>query len=215
MRVRNLFLEGLLVAVVGALLAFGVNAFSPRGLNLTRNYFPPPRAPALPASSARPAAGVANPASAQNELEVRLRAQGLALVESNRVVQLFRDPRRGQELIIFVDARSDEPYTAGHIPGAYQLDRYRPENYLEAVLSACGAAQQIVVYCNGGTCEDSEFAAELLQTAGVPAEKLLVYGGGISEWTQMGMPVELGARASGQIREAGALLTPESKGIGK
>jgi hypothetical protein len=28
----------------------------------------------------------------------------------------------------------DEHYRAGHIPGAFQLDHYHPENYLAAVL---------------------------------------------------------------------------------
>jgi len=38
--VRNVLLEALFVAVIGAVFAFGANLVSPRGLALTRNYFP-------------------------------------------------------------------------------------------------------------------------------------------------------------------------------
>jgi rhodanese-related sulfurtransferase len=63
----------------------------------------------------------------------------------------------------------------------------------------CLTAQKIVVYCTGGECEDSEFAAIMLRDAGVPRENLFVYTGGITEWKSQGRPVETGARASGQM----------------
>jgi 3-mercaptopyruvate sulfurtransferase SseA len=58
-----------------------------------------------------------------------------------------------------------------------------------------------VIYCNGGTCEDSEYVATLLMSA-IPKEKLLVYGGGWTEWTTNSMPVEIGPRNSGNIRSS-------------
>ena len=57
--------------------------------------------------------------------------------------------------------------------------------------------------CNGGTCEDSEFAALSLRDAGVPSNKLFVYIGGFAEWVTNGLPVELGPRKSGRLQEAG------------
>ena len=45
----------------------------------------------------------------------------------------------------------------------------------------CQAAEQVVVYCTGGECEDSDTAAILLRDAGVPTAKLFVYGGGFAE----------------------------------
>ena len=118
---------------------------------------------------------------------------------SNEVTALFRDPRHDQGLVAFIDARDDAHYQAGHIPGAWQFDHYRAEAYLPAVLPVCMNAQQVVVYCNGGTCEDSEFAAVLLRDAGVPRTSLFVYVGGITEWKSNGLPVETGARRSGQL----------------
>jgi rhodanese-related sulfurtransferase len=130
----------------------------------------------------------------------RLQQQGLQLITSNGVVELFRDARYEQGLVAFIDARDDHHYQAGHIPGAWQFNHYRPEQYLPAVLPLCFNAQKIVVYCNGGACEDSEFAAIMLRDVGIQREKLFVYAGGITEWMSNGLPVEVGVRRSGVLK---------------
>jgi rhodanese-related sulfurtransferase len=58
---------------------------------------------------------------------------------------------------------------------------------------------KVVVYCNGGECEDSEFAAIMLRDAGVPREALFIYAGGITEWKAQRLPMEAGARRSGEL----------------
>jgi len=68
------------------------------------------------------------------------------------------------------------------------------------VLPVCQAAEQIVVYCNGGDCDDSESAAILLRDVGIANRKLFIYTGGIPEWTTNGLPVEIGGRNSGNLR---------------
>ena len=92
-------------------------------------------------------------------------------------------------------------YQQGHIPGAYEFDPYRPEKYFGDVLPVCQKAEQIVVYCNGGDCDDSESAALLLRDVGIPNQKLFVYGGGMAEWITNSLPVETGARNSGNLRK--------------
>ena len=133
--VRSVFVEALLLAVIGLAFALIANEFSPRGLRLTRNYFPEIKMPAavakLPADG-----GAANnqPAeNATNAAALRLQERGLQLASAIEVFELFRDPNYEQGLIVFVDARDDEHFAAGHIPGAWQLNHYRPENYLPAV----------------------------------------------------------------------------------
>jgi len=138
--------------------------------------------------------------TAAQSVAARLQANGLRLVDSNQVAQLYHDPRYEQELVVFIDARDDSNYQEGHIPGAYQFDHYHPENYLAAVLPVCQTAERIVVYCTGGDCEDSEFSALTLGGVGIPKEKLAVYVGGMTEWLTNGLPVEIGARRSGNIR---------------
>lgn len=130
-----------------------------------------------------------------------LRAEGLRLADINFVAQLFHDPRCQQDLVVFLDARPEQDYQAGHIPGAYVFDYQNPEKYVATVLPACQSAQQVLVYCNGGDCELSHLAARTLTQWGVPKEKLFVYGGGITEWTNNRMPFEIGARRSGDLHQ--------------
>ena len=210
---KKILLEALLVAIGGATLAFAANALSPYGLKLTLNYFPGEQK-RVSGKAGEGGNGKNHPShlsthplthspdsSPTTLVESRLREKGLGVVDSKQVAQLFEDPRSQQELIVFIDARNDEHYMAGHIPGAYQFDHYHPDKYLSAVIPACQQAQQIVVYCKGGECEDSEFAALMLRdSVGIAKEKLFVYAGGITDWEAAGHPLEIGPRKSGQMR---------------
>lgn len=188
------------MGVAAALLAFAANAVSNRGLALNRNYFD---TGIHNGGGVHPAAeGTNATAQSGSPLEL-LAAQGIRLADSNQVIAWFHDPRLEQGLVAFIDARTDEHYQSGHIPGAWQFDHFHPENYMGAVLPACQVAQEVVVYCTGGNCELSAFAAVFLASAGVPKEKLSVYTGGITEWTTNRMPVELGERKSGRLAGAG------------
>jgi rhodanese-related sulfurtransferase len=205
------------VLLVGGLLALAANGVSPRGLSLTRDYFPalggltsaPAPAPAPGASvDATPAAGrvdgvapAGSPAGGAEAAAARLQANGLVSVGDDEVRALFDDPRYAQELVVFVDARDDRRYRAGHIPGAYRFDRFRPEETLAEVVLAGQSAERMVIYCNGGECEDSEYAAIALRDAGVPADRIAVYLGGIVAWQGRGWPVESGDRGSGVLLE--------------
>lgn len=198
---KAVLLEAIVVAIIGMALAFSANQFSPRGLALGRNYSPGSAVAAVRAgANTQPPDG----GSSTQLLERQLATEGLQLADSHRTLQLFQDSTREQGLVIFVDARNDEHYEAGHIPGAFQLDHYHPEKYLGLVLPACQAAQKIVVYCKGGSCEDSEQTALFLRDAGVPKERLFVYAGGFDEWQAKHRPVELGERNSGRMESAGA-----------
>ena len=203
--VKKVFLEAALVAVIGALFAFAANRVSPRGLALTRNYFPADiNRPVPVATGAGSPSDVANtnpPASSPAQLlAVRLKEQGLQWVDGRQAAQLFHDPRFKQGSIAFIDARDEPHYQEGHIPGACEFDPYRPEKYFATVLPVCQAAEQIVLYCNGGDCDDSASAAITLRDVGIANQKLFIYTGGITEWTTNGLPVEIGGRNSGNLR---------------
>jgi rhodanese-related sulfurtransferase len=201
----NILRESLAVLAVGIVLGLAANQISPRGLALARNYFPgdagKPMSPAKGAVS-RSDATNAPALSAAELLAARLKEQGLQLADSPTVRQLFQAPRFQQGKIVFIDARDEVRYREGHIPGAYEFDPYHPEKYFPTALPPCQAAEQIVVYCHGGDCDDSESAALTLRDVGIPIKKLFIYGGGITEWTAHGWPVETGERNSGKIRGA-------------
>jgi rhodanese-related sulfurtransferase len=199
--IRSVFVETLLVAVTGVALAFGANMVSPRGLALTRNYFPAGISrPTTVAHNTAPTTALA-PSPAEL-LAMRLKEQGLQSVDGRQVAQLFNDARFKQGGIAFVDARDEKHYREGHIPGACEFDPYYPEKYFPTALPVCQKAEQIVVYCNGGDCDDSESAAILLRDVGIANQKLYIYTGGITEWTTNGLPVETGGRNSGYLRSA-------------
>ena len=199
-KAKEVLREGLLVLIIGGLVALAANFLSPRGLSLTRDYFPGAQQPPLPAQTNTVPSNT-NVLSVAELASAQIKAKGLQVADHDLVVQLFRDPRRDQELIVFVDARNEQHYQEGHIPGAFLFDHYRQENYLPALLPVFQTAQTIVVYCTGGNCEDSEFAALMLREAGVTKEKLFVYPGGITEWQTKGQPLETGLRNSGTLRD--------------
>lgn len=190
-RVRRTVTDGLAIAAVGVAFALAANQFSPRGLSLRRNYFPP--APAL--ASAASSTPTTTPAA--SDRDQRFARRGIALADHARVAAWYRDPRFAEGRIVFVDARDDRHFQAGHIPGAIQLDHYRLADHAAAVIAACQLAEQIVVYCTGGNCEDSELAAADLIDFGVPGGKVAVYVGGIDEWRSHNLPIETGLRGSG------------------
>jgi rhodanese-related sulfurtransferase len=197
-RGKSILLESLLVAVTGLVFALMANQVSPRGIKLPDNYFPGTTITTTGGTNVM--TGTNAPATGIQKLIEQLKANGLQVVVSNQVFELYQDPRKAQELVVFIDARDDKHFGEGHIPGAYQLDHYRKENYLGTVLPVCMTAEQIVVYCTGGDCEDSQFTAITLRDAGIGNEKLLVYAGGMQEWSSLGYPVEMGPRNSGILR---------------
>jgi rhodanese-related sulfurtransferase len=206
MEVRRALSEALLVALLGLIAALGANFISPRGLSLTRDYFPardivPSVATASPSTVRTLPRGAETKVAVTPPLVDVAPKMGITTLTTAQAQEWFNDPQFEQELIVFVDARDSRQYEAGHIPGAYQLDRYYPQNHLPTVLPACLNALRVVVYCTGGQCEDSHFAAQLLQDAGIPAERLSVYSGGITEWDEQRLPIETGTRKSGVLKE--------------
>lgn len=176
--------------VIAFSASFGLmaNALSPRGLDLGRDYFPP-RAPAI----TPPAPDTSSPPPATAP-PVTARSHEFASVSRAAVEEMTRDPRFVTRNLLLIDARNDALYQAGHIPGALQFDHYRPQQHLATILPACLAAGKIVIYCNGGSCEDSHFAARLLRDLGVPQDRLSIYDGGFEDWQAAALPVRSSGR---------------------
>jgi rhodanese-related sulfurtransferase len=200
--VAKILLEAVVVVLAAAALAFAANEVSPRGLKLGRNYFPggtnqsvaPLKMTHIPTTVPATNEEVALP-----DTDQRLKDKGLQPISRAKTLAFLHDPRYQEGLIVFVDARNKDEFNDGHIPGAYQLDPYHPEQQIGAVLTACQAADVVLVYCTGGDCEDADSTAILLRDAGIPNGKLFVYGGGYTDWTDNHLPVEEGARNSGNI----------------
>lgn len=223
--IARTFTEMVLVLASGIGIGLVVNESSPDGLDLQRDYFPKAAVSSQPAattgqssaeSAAPPPTGLTGqepatadpaPGPATDEAPLdpavleRLASKGLRAATFAETRALYEDPMYAYEAYVFIDARDDDHYGEGHIPGAYQFDHFRADRYQEQMMQIIPTAMSIVVYCNGGDCEDSESAALFLLGLGADPSQLAVYTGGITQWRDQHMPVELGARNSGDLEE--------------
>lgn len=206
----NPLAEVVIVGAVGAAAGLVANALSEDGLDLTRDHFPrvapvvevavppDPGAPSDPAgpTGATGSSGAEDAGGGAPEIDpkvaARITGQGLGVMTHAEALAVHSDPAREFGAYVFVDARHAEDFDEGHIPGAINFDHYHPGKSLNAVLPVVTdpGTLKVIVYCIGGDCEDSEFAAVALMQLGVPPDRLFVYVGGIERWESEGLPVE-------------------------
>jgi rhodanese-related sulfurtransferase len=98
--------------------------------------------------------------------------------------------------IPFLDARRTQEFEDGHLPGAWSVPVW--ESGLEGRIIDFEARANpqprapIVLYCNGGDCQDSHLLARRLVELGY--RNLLVYQDGFPDWAAKGRPVAKGAQ---------------------
>jgi rhodanese-related sulfurtransferase len=171
--------QTLLLLVLGTAVGLAVNTVRGKDkISLQRDYFPP--APAAPTNPDNPGATETEPAAKSEFGELTF----------DEALALFDDPKAETGEYVFVDARADGPFQKGHIPGAVQCDYYRSEDYLPSVLDRVQNAEKVIVYCNGGDCEDSLLLCREFVNYTVPLDRIYLFRGGWEAWQQAGAPVE-------------------------
>ena len=94
---------------------------------------------------------------------------------------------------IFFDARRSSAYREGHVPGARSISVWE-EGLEEKIQKFYDEGNPpdtlLVVYCNGGDCEDSNMLAERLW--GIGFNRVVVYKDGFPDWKARGWPVSTG-----------------------
>jgi rhodanese-related sulfurtransferase len=93
---------------------------------------------------------------------------------------------RGDALVV-AEVLPVRYYESGHLPGAVHL----PLEAVDGVAAGLRKEQEIVVYCSGPTCRNSEQAAARLVGLGFAAVR--VFRGGKAAWQEAGLPLETGA----------------------
>ena len=88
------------------------------------------------------------------------------------------------ENTVFVDARAEEYYVNGHIPGAICNDDF--DTLLEELEDTINSDESFVVYCSDDDCGSSEDLSYELQSYGF--NKILLFKGGWEEWVDAEMP---------------------------
>src|SRR6266545_3523927 len=97
--IKRVLLEALVVAGIGIALAVLANLVSPRGLSLTRDYFPLSKTAHGENGGTNPSVNTAGSAtnrpnqSDREIVEARLKEKGLKSVDGGEALQLFRDPQ--------------------------------------------------------------------------------------------------------------------------
>lgn len=95
---------------------------------------------------------------------------------------------------IFVDARRTSQYEEGHIRGAHSIAVWESgvDEKIDDLSFVTGGDEEaaVVIYCNGGDCEDSHMLAEKLWLQNFL--HVLVYSDGYPDWLDAGGAVSTG-----------------------
>jgi rhodanese-related sulfurtransferase len=164
MVIQKTIKEIIILLGVSLILALVVNTFSPKGIALVGQWDI-----TQGVITANPAAGAADQ---------------LQEIDSVALVKAIFD--KGD--VLFVDARSQNDYGNGHIPGAISLPVGQFEERSGSFLNRYPLEQPIVIYCSGRTCEDSHDLARFL--SGVGFTNVRIFIDGFPGWEAEGYPVE-------------------------
>jgi rhodanese-related sulfurtransferase len=175
--------QAVLLTVFGLGVGLSVNAGrGKKAIDPRRDYFPPgPSASVTLGQATAQTTSQAAPTQPYDELTF------------DAVVALYNDAMTAAGAYVFIDARNDENFERGHVPGAIQCDHYAFEKYIDNVAPRVAGAAKVIVYCNGDTCEDSLLVCRDLAEGGfVQPDQVYLYTGGWEEWIRNNMPVATG-----------------------
>lgn len=113
-------------------------------------------------------------------------------IDFEGVMAVLNDPNTASGLNVIVDARKDDLFEEGHIPGAILCNPHEIDLYLDTLRPAVSGAEKVIVYCGGGDCEDSVAMCRELLELNVPYEALQLYAGGWKDWTSRKGPADTG-----------------------
>lgn len=164
MNAKNLLKEILILMSVSAVLAFTVNAVSPKGIAIVGQWDTSKGVISAKEKNKVP----------QYDLEIDNILDAKKIFDSKAAV--------------FVDARSVEEFDEGHIKGAESLPLYSYDTLIEKFTVKYKPSTYLITYCSGRECEDSHELAQLLMDAGF--ENISVYIDGFPLWAERGYPVE-------------------------
>ncbi|MEO7427335.1 MAG: rhodanese-like domain-containing protein [Fibrobacteria bacterium] len=104
--------------------------------------------------------------------------------------------KEAADSIIIIDARSEQAYKAGHIPGAINLPH---RTMSEATTAKLDRSATMVTYCDGIGCNASTKGALNMAKLGFQVKELI---GGLDWWKRDGHPIH-GEKAESVIPECG------------
>lgn len=153
-----------IITAISVALAFGVNYFSPNGIALVGQWD----------ISQGVVSAVAKNDVVMDELEIDDVSHAKSLYDTGHV--------------LFVDARSFEDFSAGHVKGAVSLPVGHFDEQIDGFLELYDLDRPIIAYCSGRTCQDSHHLAQLLMARGYINISVMIDG--FPGWEAEGYPVD-------------------------
>jgi rhodanese-related sulfurtransferase len=118
-------------------------------------------------------------------------SENLSLDQILRINLVGAKSRFDQKSCVFLDARSPEEYTEGHIPGALEFYANDFEKFAPQILPQLkDKHQELITYCHGSSCDLSLQLANNLIQQGYTNVK--VFFGGWPEWKKANYPINTG-----------------------
>ena len=164
MVLRKTIKEIMILVGISVTLAMVVNFFSPRGIALVGQWD----------TSKGVITAIPNGSEDWKPEEINSVARAKEIFDNGNV--------------LFVDARSQDNYEDGHIPGAVSLPVGQFDEQIESFLYQNSPDRRIVTYCSGRTCEDSHNLARLLTDVGFTHVSIFIDG--FPGWEAQGFPIE-------------------------
>ena len=101
-----------------------------------------------------------------------------------------------QNNVLFLDARRSSEFGAGHVSGAWNISVWESSADSQTTEFEATAKPSfktpMVLYCNGGDCEDSQLLASKLATLGY--RNLFIYRAGYPDWVKQGRSITKGVK---------------------
>ncbi|MBN1879308.1 rhodanese-like domain-containing protein [bacterium] len=90
---------------------------------------------------------------------------------------------------LFIDARSADDFSEGHIPRALNLPINDVGQLIDAFMEKWQPDTRLLIYCSGPDCHDSHDLAKILKEYGF--QSVSVYSHGFDKWKNSGRPIEI------------------------
>jgi len=147
-----------------AVTAFTVNHFSPVGIELLGQW--------------DDSQGVVTAGAKDQVIDI-----GIELDDIEVVKRMY-----DSQETLFIDARSEDNYSDGHIKGALSLSLNRFDDLAGEFLEQYPLESSIVTYCSGRKCTDSHTIAQFLMELGYTNVRVFIDG--FPAWKEKGYPIE-------------------------
>ncbi len=118
-------------------------------------------------------------------IEAKALENGITLITSAQAWDYFE---KGTH--VFLDARPNTDYAAGHIPGAFSLPYDAMEDHFMNVQMLLTPEQPLVTYCSGKECDESFLLTIFLRDQGFT--NIVLFADGIEAWNEAGHSEEGG-----------------------